>query len=221
MSDQPPGRLGPDDERARRLLARIRDVPDFPKPGVVFKDISPLLADHTTFTEVVDALASGACTLAIAGLGVPDQVRDAGGPELVAFVPREGTIGSLEVPSIGLVIDGIFSKVSLVKPQDTTKVQRKIRTGIARITLNGEEIALPTKPGQVVELGDQGFLKYRVVDRNNWTGTEVRAFQLTLPDLLGGSTHRWQGRHNYVRLDPKGTVAHVFAVRAVAERDPR
>ena len=58
MSHQPPGPLGPDDERAQRLLARIRDVPDFPKPGVVFKDISPLLADHTTFTEVVDALAA-------------------------------------------------------------------------------------------------------------------------------------------------------------------
>jgi spermidine/putrescine-binding protein len=47
-------------------------------------------------SEIVDSLASGACTLAIAGLGVPDQVLDAGGPELVAFVPREGTIGSLE-----------------------------------------------------------------------------------------------------------------------------
>ena len=31
----------------------IRDVPDFPKPGIVFKDISPLLADHDGFTAVV------------------------------------------------------------------------------------------------------------------------------------------------------------------------
>ncbi|MBA3233710.1 MAG: adenine phosphoribosyltransferase [Propionibacteriales bacterium] len=35
----------------------IRDVPDFPAPGVMFKDISPLLADHAGFTAVVDALA--------------------------------------------------------------------------------------------------------------------------------------------------------------------
>ena len=27
------------------LKARIRDIPDFPKPGIVFKDITPLLAD--------------------------------------------------------------------------------------------------------------------------------------------------------------------------------
>lgn len=44
----------------------------------------------------IDLLASGECTLAISALGVPDLVRDAGGPELMAFVPREGTIGSLE-----------------------------------------------------------------------------------------------------------------------------
>ncbi len=36
----------------------IRDVPDFPEPGVVFKDITPLLADHDGFTAVVQALAT-------------------------------------------------------------------------------------------------------------------------------------------------------------------
>lgn len=37
--------------------ALIRDVPDFPIPGIVFKDITPLLADATAFRAVVDALA--------------------------------------------------------------------------------------------------------------------------------------------------------------------
>jgi len=36
----------------------VRDVPDFPSPGVLFKDITPLLADHDGFTAVVDALAA-------------------------------------------------------------------------------------------------------------------------------------------------------------------
>ncbi len=35
----------------------IRDVADFPEPGVVFKDISPLLADHAAFDAVVRLLA--------------------------------------------------------------------------------------------------------------------------------------------------------------------
>ncbi len=47
-----------DRERLDAVLSRlIRDVPDFPKPGVVFKDIAPLLADHDGFRTVVDALA--------------------------------------------------------------------------------------------------------------------------------------------------------------------
>ncbi|WP_434588033.1 adenine phosphoribosyltransferase [Streptomyces sp. A5-4] len=39
------------------LLSRIRDVPDYPKPGVMFKDITPLLADPEAFTALTEALA--------------------------------------------------------------------------------------------------------------------------------------------------------------------
>jgi adenine phosphoribosyltransferase len=40
------------------IAARVRDIPDFPKPGVTFKDITPLLDDHAVFTAVVEALAA-------------------------------------------------------------------------------------------------------------------------------------------------------------------
>ena len=40
------------------LRSRISDVPDFPEPGVVFKDISPLLADHIAFAGAVDAIVA-------------------------------------------------------------------------------------------------------------------------------------------------------------------
>ena len=39
------------------VRAKIRDVPDFPKKGVVFKDITPVLADATLFARVIDAFA--------------------------------------------------------------------------------------------------------------------------------------------------------------------
>ena len=39
------------------LQTKIRDIPDFPRPGIVFKDIMPLLADPEAFRETVGALA--------------------------------------------------------------------------------------------------------------------------------------------------------------------
>jgi len=42
------------------LKMKIRDVPDFPKPGVVFKDIMPLLADAEALRDAVDRIADWA-----------------------------------------------------------------------------------------------------------------------------------------------------------------
>ena len=64
----PPGDL------ADRVAALIRDVPDYPTPGVMFKDITPLLATPAVFGEVVERIAldhgpsSGAPVDAVAGI---------------------------------------------------------------------------------------------------------------------------------------------------------
>jgi len=42
---------------AARIKDLIRDIPDFPKPGVVFKDVTPLLADAEGLAGCTDALA--------------------------------------------------------------------------------------------------------------------------------------------------------------------
>jgi len=43
----------------RTLESRIRDVPDFPRPGIVFKDITPLLRDPETLRLACAGLAAG------------------------------------------------------------------------------------------------------------------------------------------------------------------
>jgi adenine phosphoribosyltransferase len=42
------------------LKAKIRDVPDFPEPGIVFKDMMPLLADAASLREATELLAEWA-----------------------------------------------------------------------------------------------------------------------------------------------------------------
>src|SRR5256712_6500273 len=43
------------EETLSKLHAAVRDVPDFPKPGIVFKDITPILGDGVLFRASVDA----------------------------------------------------------------------------------------------------------------------------------------------------------------------
>ena len=49
---------GADDELTRLITTLVRDVPDYPQRGVVFKDITPLLGDGKAFAAVIDALAA-------------------------------------------------------------------------------------------------------------------------------------------------------------------
>ncbi|QRK08190.1 adenine phosphoribosyltransferase [Archangium violaceum] len=49
---------GHDSTLLEDVKARIRDVPDFPKPGILFKDVTPLLADPHLFGRVVNAMAA-------------------------------------------------------------------------------------------------------------------------------------------------------------------
>ena len=55
----------------QRIRRRIRDVPDFPQPGILFKDITPVLSDPTLMRDVVGRLAElhGAGTIdVVAGI---------------------------------------------------------------------------------------------------------------------------------------------------------
>lgn len=55
----------------RELAGRIRAVPDFPTPGVMFRDVTPLLADAAAFAACIDALAEpwqGCAVKAVCGI---------------------------------------------------------------------------------------------------------------------------------------------------------
>ena len=59
------------DVTLQQIESLIRAVPDFPKPGVVFRDITPLLADAGGFARCIDALAApwqGSAVQAVCGI---------------------------------------------------------------------------------------------------------------------------------------------------------
>ena len=109
-----------------RALALIREVPDFPEPGVLFRDLTPMLADGPALAAVAGALADGldpavttvvaveargflfgAALAAVAGLGVV-PVRKAGKLPVVAdrqtYELEYGT-ATLELPADALSAD--------------------------------------------------------------------------------------------------------------------
>ncbi len=65
------------DERLARIEKLIRDVPDFPKPGILFKDVTPLLGDGNAFRLTTDLLAERVA---------PDR------PELIVGIESRGFI---------------------------------------------------------------------------------------------------------------------------------
>jgi adenine phosphoribosyltransferase len=50
---------------ASQLAHEIRDVADFPRPGILFKDITPILASPALFSEVVRSIGRGAASAAV------------------------------------------------------------------------------------------------------------------------------------------------------------
>lgn len=90
-----PVELTESDTSLARVLGLVADVPDYPKPGVLFRDITPVLADAEAFTTVATELAAlvgeaevvvgveargfllGAAAAVIAGTGIV-PIRKAG-----------------------------------------------------------------------------------------------------------------------------------------------
>ena len=94
---------------AALLRDRVRDVPDYPQPGVVFKDINPLLADHIAFAGAVDAI------VAHHGRGTIDKVAGIEARGFLLAAPVAYHFGAGVVPVRkkgklpGLTLDAAYS----------------------------------------------------------------------------------------------------------------
>jgi len=116
------------------LRAKIREVPDFPKPGILFYDITTLLKDPDAFREVIDQMA--------------DQVKDSA-VDLVVGMESRGFIFS--APLAYQLHAGFVPVRKLGKlPAETIEVEYDPEYGTATLEIHKDAI----KPGQRVLIVD-------------------------------------------------------------------
>src|SRR6476469_6667212 len=122
-----------DQALASRILSRVRDVPDFPTPGILFKDITPLLADVELFREVVRALG----------------VVEDGPVDVVAGIEARGFILAAPVAyAVGAAFVPVRKRGKL--PHATVAAEYALEYGTAGIEVHADAI----RPGQRVLLVD-------------------------------------------------------------------
>ncbi|MDP9271181.1 MAG: adenine phosphoribosyltransferase [Chloroflexota bacterium] len=116
------------------LRAKIREVPDFPKPGILFYDITTLLKDAEAFRDVIDRMA--------------DQVKDAG-VDLIVGMESRGFIFS--APMAYKLGTGFVPVRKLGKlPAETIEVEYALEYGTATLEIHKDSI----QPGQRVLIVD-------------------------------------------------------------------
>ena len=108
------------------VSSRLRDVPDFPRAGVVFKDITPLLGDGDAFGEVVRALAARH-THAVPAVDVVAGV-EARGFIIGAALAHELGVGFVPVRKVGKL------------PGDTVQQTYDLEYGSATIEIHADAV---------------------------------------------------------------------------------
>lgn len=139
---------------SERVRSKIRDFPDFPKPGIVFKDITPIFSHHDTLKAVTEALSARYAAQNIdAVVGIESRGFLVGAP--VAFHMGAGLVlvrkqGKLPGPVVRKTYD-------LEYGQDTLEIQEDaLRPGM-RVVVMDDLLATGGTMGATLELiRDQG-----------------------------------------------------------------
>src|SRR5881398_3976013 len=116
--------------QTKDLASRIRDVPDFPKPGILFKDITTLLKDGESFKAAVDGLMAKIGTRQIdAVVGMESRGFIFAAPIAyalgVGFVPVR-KLGKLPADVVSVEYDLEYGSATLEMHKDALKPGAKV-----------------------------------------------------------------------------------------------
>ena len=119
---------------SERIAAAVRDVPDFPKPGIMFKDITPLLSDGALFREAIDLFIAACEPLQ------PDKI--------VGIDARGFLFGSAVAYKLGVGFVPVRKKGKL--PYQTKETSYTLEYGEATVEMHVDAI----QPGERIVLVD-------------------------------------------------------------------
>ena len=142
------------------LKAMIRDVPDFPKPGIVFKDITTLLKDPHGLRRSADLLA--------------DLVRGRNVSKVLAIESRGFILGSLVADRLGLGFVPVRKPGKL--PARTRKASYALEYGTDTLEIHDDALV----PGESVLIVDDviatGGTARAVAELTEGLGARVEAY---------------------------------------------
>jgi len=149
----------------------IREVPDFPKPGILFYDISTLLSDTEAFSKVIDIMA--------------ERYEGMGPAKIVAIDARGFIFGGALAYKLGIGFIPIRKKGKL--PWETVKASYELEYGVDEVHMHRDSVL---KDEQVVIVDDllaTGGTAAAAVELVHKCGGEVMecAFVIEL-DFLNG-----------------------------------
>jgi adenine phosphoribosyltransferase len=142
------------------LKAKIRDVPDFPKPGILFKDITTLLKDPEGLRRAADLLT--------------DLVRDRSASKVLAIESRGFILGSLVADRLGLGFVPVRKPGKL--PAPTRKASYALEYGTDTLEIHADALV----PGESVLIVDDviatGGTARAVAELTEGLGARVEAY---------------------------------------------
>ncbi len=168
-----------------RVRAAIQDVPDFPKPGIIFKDITGLLSDGPLFREVVDHLA--------------ERYRPAGLSQIVGIESRGFIFGAPLAHALGVGFTLIRKPGKLPRP--TRSVTYALEYGSDTLALHADALSAGDKVviiDDVLATGGTAVAACELVEGAGATLHEF-AFLLELGFLEGRSRLGGRPLHAVVR----------------------
>ncbi|MBV9127824.1 MAG: adenine phosphoribosyltransferase [Verrucomicrobia bacterium] len=163
------------------LYAAVRDVPDFPKPGILFKDIMPLLADADCLRLAIDAFAAR-CRAIEAGLPEGGKID-----KIVGIDARGFLFGAAVAYALGVGFIPVRKKGKL--PGKTEMLAYALEYGEAVVEMHTDAL----RPGDKVVLiddllatGGTAAAALRLIEKLG--GQPLAALFLIELDFLAGRT---------------------------------